>query len=294
MTQRTIKTKNEYYQIKNKPTQEELLKYYEKKYYQHGIGSYEKEYSEEELQFTKDRQKYLEFCLRKIHYDKFKDKTFLDIGCGEGWSLSHFNFLGCKVKGVDFSSFGIEKFNPDILKYFKKGNIYDFIYDQIEKSNLWDIINLSNVIEHVLEPEELIFNLKSILSKGGKIICTFPNDYSPFQKLLLKNKKIDSDFWVTIPDHISYFNKESFTKMAQSLGLHIELLLADFPIDIFLLNEHSNYINNTSKGKEAHYARIRSVNLLNQIDFNTSVETFINLGKIGFGRNLTAFMSIDS
>ena len=79
--------------------------------------------------------------------------------------------------------------------------------------------------------------------------------------------------------------------MSNSIGIDIDLFLADFPVDIFLLNDHSNYIKDPSKGKSAHNAKLLSFNLLNEIDFNRTTETFINFGEMGFSRNLTAFMT---
>ena len=40
-----------------------------------------------------------------------------------------------------------------------------------------DIIHLGNVIEHVLNPEDLLKKIKNILSSNGILICTFPNDF---------------------------------------------------------------------------------------------------------------------
>ncbi|MEK0338057.1 MAG: hypothetical protein QQN41_11550, partial [Nitrosopumilus sp.] len=122
---------------------------------------------------------------------------------------------------------------------------------------------------------------------------TFPNDFSDLQKLLVDSGKVDEEFWVVAPDHISYFTKDSFSKMAESLGLSVELILADFPIDIFLLNDHSNYIKDKSKGKQAHYSRIYVMNLLFDIDFEHNLNAFLSFGQSGFGRNLTAFLRVN-
>jgi len=52
-----------YWEIENKPTQEELQKYYAEKYYQEGEGSYELTYSEEELSYfnAKLEQRFFQF-----------------------------------------------------------------------------------------------------------------------------------------------------------------------------------------------------------------------------------------
>ena len=286
---KVIKKETGYYQLKEKPIKEELDNYYSNKYYQESQGSYETEYSDAEIKYIKSKQRYLHYCCEKILGG---GKSFLDVGCGEGWSLSYFKSIGCNVKGVDFSSFGIEKFNPEVIGFFVKSDIYEFLQNEITTSNRYDIINLTNVIEHVLHPEELLANLKNILSNDGIIIVTFPNDFSKFQYLLYDLGKIEEEFWIVSPDHISYFTKDSFSNMAKSLGFSIELVLADFPIDLFLINDYSNYIRDKSKGKQAHYSRVQTMNLLYDLDFELSAEAFLNLGAMGFGRDLTAFMKI--
>ena len=64
MTSEVIKRKFGYYQLKDKPTNEELSDYYANKYYQEGVGSYEIEYSDVEIKYIKNKQRYLEYCLR--------------------------------------------------------------------------------------------------------------------------------------------------------------------------------------------------------------------------------------
>ncbi len=291
MDYKTIKHVNGYFQITNKPSASELENYYENKYYQEAQAAFELEYSEQELRHLKNRQRAIQFCLEKI-FGALNDKSFLDVGCGEGWALDVFKSAGCNVKGVDFSSFGIEKFNPKLLGFFKKCDIYEFLHNEVKTANNYDIINLKNVIEHVLEPEDLLVELKTLLKPSGILVVTFPNDFSNYQKLLLELEKVDEQFWVSPPDHISYFTKDSFSNLAKSLGLSVEFILADFPIDIFLMNDHSNYVKNKSKGKQAHLARVSIMNFLYDQNLEQTVGALLKFGQLGFGRDLTVFLRI--
>ena len=194
---------------------------------------------------------------------------------------------------MDFSSYGIKKFNDSIKEKFTKMDIYEFIDQEQDSHTSWDIIHLGNVIEHVLNPEDLLKKIKNILCQNGILICTFPNDFSILQKRLLELGKIDDEFWISTPDHISYFNKNSFATIAKSIGLLPQLFLADFPIDFFLLNDHSNYIRDNIKGKEAHLSRVEIINLLCKIDIKACTEFLISIGMLGVGRNLTCFLNID-
>ena len=76
------------------------------------------------------------------------------------------------------------------------------------------------------------------------------------------------------------------------MGYKLELMLADFPIDLFLMNNHSNYALDRTKGKQAHYSRINFMNLIAEINHEKALEIFLNFGSIGIGRNLTAFCTL--
>ena len=281
-----------YYQVKNKPSQEFLNEYYANKYYQQGEGSYEIAYSDAELQYLRHRQLFWQKCLERMGYSDFSNVRLLDVGCGEGWVLSHFAELGCKVTGVDFSSFGVAQFNSHVIGNFHQEDIYLFLQRAVSENQQYDIIALANVVEHVLEPEQVLSDLTKILAPDGVLIVTFPNDFSPLQQKLLRMEKIDKAFWVSPPAHLSYFNKHSFDKTAYKLGMKVQLYLADFPVDIFLMNDHSNYIKDCTKGKQAHYARVYTMNLLAETDIEETVDAFLHFGNLGFGRDLTAFMQV--
>jgi 2-polyprenyl-3-methyl-5-hydroxy-6-metoxy-1,4-benzoquinol methylase len=286
---KTIKT-NEYRQLLKKPSTKELENYYKLIYFQQTKGSFKKHYTKAELVYLHNNLELLSILIKRVLESSFNKKKFLDLGAGEGWALNYFNKLGCIVTGVDLSSFAIEKFNKPMKKFFNEEEINSFIGRAINNKYKYDIINITNVIEHVLDPEILLCGIKKILKKRGVICVTFPNDYSPLQKKLFVKGKIRNAFWVSYPDHISYFNKKSFSGMSKRLGLKPVIFIADFPIDLFLLNDNSNYIVDKTKGKEAHFSRVDFINLICKLDKNTTSEFLLKLGEIGLGRNLTAIL----
>ena len=111
------------------------------------------------------------------------------------------------------------------------------------------------------------------------------------------HSKMTSAWWAVEAKYVSHcslvvsFCKQCLIeKMAKSIGFSSHLTLADFPIDFFLMNDHSNYIKDHTKGKQAHFSRIEIVNMLNKMDANIAAEIFLKLGELGFGRNLTSFL----
>jgi hypothetical protein len=68
-------------------------------------------------------------------------------------------------------------------------------------------------------------------------------------------------------------------------------VIADFPIEWFLMNEYSNYVGNREVGKQAHSARIFLESLLDRVvaDKQKLIDYYEALCAIGQGRQLVGF-----
>ena len=75
----------------------------------------------------------------------------------------------------------------------------------------------------------------------------------------------------------------------ESNGWEEKYVLSDFPIDLFLTNEHSNYIKDRTKGKEAHKTRVQLDNLFHQNDPQKTVRLYQAMADLGFGRQIIGF-----
>lgn len=290
--ERLIRTKSDYYQLKNKPSQLELNDYYANKYYQQSLSSYKTEYSQEELELIEARNLQREYLINEIlSVSQNRDRSMLDVGCGEGFALQTFYNKGWKVKGLDFSIEGIKKQNPSMVKHFMEGDIYALLDNEILLGNKYEVIWIQNVLEHVLEPEKLLLDIKKLTTPRGVVVITVPNDFSELQKFLLNEKKVSKPYWIAVPDHISYFDIHSIKNMVKDTGWECKKIIADFPIDWFLFNERSNYIENLMVGKDAYKAKLQIVNLINKNNVVEINNFYESLAAIGMGRNLTAFIS---
>lgn len=241
MFDKVIRNKYGYYTLKDVPTKPELEQYYAQKYYQESHGNYERNYSDEERRFifNKISQKYM--VIKKIVKNEFgSNLSFLDIGCGEGWALKFFKDLQWDVTGLDFSSYGCKTHNLECLQYVREGDIETNI-DLLRQNNYrFHVIWLDNVLEHVLEPFELLDKCRELINEKGLIVIEVPNDFSQIQQHLYQNGLISRPFWVVSPDHISYFNKEGLISLCSDAGWDCKDLIGDYPIDLALFNERTN------------------------------------------------------
>jgi hypothetical protein len=78
-------------------------------------------------------------------------------------------------------------------------------------------------------------------------------------------------------------------------GYQVLSIQADFPIEVFLANSHSNYWRNRDLGNEAHKARVFCENYLIEKSVSDYVSYSEAQAKLGFGRELIAYAKpIDS
>lgn len=276
-----------YFELKNKPGKDELTEYYRNKYYQESNGSYQNLYSAEEIKFENNKieQKY---SLVQNLLPQNKKLKLLDIGCGEGFCLSYFYKKDWEILGLDFSVHGLATHNPHIEKYVISGDIYDNLKILEEKKSKFDLIWLDNVLEHVLDPLQLLVDCYNLTSENGLLIIEVPNDFSKLQLELKEQKFIDRDFWVVSPDHISYFNKEGLINICKKADWNVEKIIADFPIDFNLFNPNANYIVDKKTGKGAHLQRIKIGNLMHQISVAKANKFYEALADLGLGRQIIA------
>ena len=293
MNSRLQKNPIGFYELAEKTSAQELKKYYEDKYYQEAKGSYELEYTPDELKYFKVRLEQHEAVINACHPPSKTSgtKSFLDVGCGEGYAMSYFRRQGYSVRGLDFSSAGMQSKNPECLDSLITGDVGELLQAEINSSKCYDVIWLQNVLEHVLDPVELLRALRNLVSPEGIAVITVPNDCSNIQREALERGHIDREFWVVPPDHQSYFDNEGLANIACETGWHVMDLLGDFPIDWYLYHPGSNYVSNPSVGKDAHWARVQLELLFSKKPIEDVLGFKRGIAKIGSGRDLTIFVT---
>jgi len=284
-----IKNRYGYYEVKNKPGNEELRGLYLNYFGSPDSDNRPADYSEEEVNYTLNKleQKY-QLIMESTDIDKEK-RSFLDVGTGEGWALRFFKDKGWDSIGLDYTDTGCKRRNPDCLKHLRVGDAYDSLAGLTADKAMFDIIWLDNVLEHLPDPYTMLVSLSKLITDTGMLMVEVPNDFSPIQRHLVDEKIVSKPFWQAALHHLSYFNADGLKALGSDAGWECKSLLSDFPIELFLFNGKTNYVDNPSTGKSCHLSRIKIENMLHNISPQKTNEMYKALAKLNIGRVITGF-----
>jgi 2-polyprenyl-3-methyl-5-hydroxy-6-metoxy-1,4-benzoquinol methylase len=280
-----IDSKYGYKSIKDMPTSEELSSYYNDKYYDKDEGNlqYASEYSDEEIAHKKIVYQETVAIIGETH-----GKVF-EIAFGEGFALNEFSQNGWQISGVDFTLNGLQQYFPELLANVRQGDAIAYMELLAEQGQKFDLIIANNVIEHVIDPEKLVRLMQKILTPNGWIRIVAPNDGNWLQSLIINKGKAKENYYVCPPEHLHYFTKEPLEKLVNANGFKVETTIADFPIDIFVLNPDSNYYADGKKGKNCHQVRVMFELELAQHSIEKSIAYKKGCADAGIGRDVIVY-----
>ena len=268
------------------PSKEEIQKYYEKQYYQEKnpkLLDYEKE--TKEIQWSnlwyRDRLSILNKYINKID----ETRRLLDVGCGNGFFLKFMDENGWEVFGIEPSCTASERAHSSNVNVFNT-TLEDFI--ETKWHGYFDFINLKCVLEHVPNPIEVIDICKDLLNVSGMICIEVPNDFNALQLEAHEHKLCKPHYWMSIPDHINYFDFFSLGKLLEKSGFEIVLQTADFPMELFLLMEE-NYVENNEIGSKCHKKRMK---FESNIEDELRRNIYTSLAKSGIGRSCIMYAKL--
>ena len=169
-----------------------------------------------------------------MHFRNIGRGNLLEVGAGSGKTLHRLNSLGWEVQGIDFDPVAVEKARSLGLDVA----IGD-VFSQGYKSDQFDAVILSHVIEHVPEPVVLLKECRRILKPGGKLMISTPNTGSMGHKLFKNNWR-----GLEPPRHICIFNRSNLERAARDAGFEIAKVCAAGWGRNILFKSLALYLNN--------------------------------------------------
>lgn len=144
-------------------------------------------------------------CIEKFLEEEMggnRSIRILDIGFGKGDLLLHLRQLGyTNLVGMDPSLFSVEHLKKLGIDVYQ-GSVYCPPAEMEELKGSVDVVLLTAVLEHLLEPKQAIKMISPYLKEGGCLVIDIP-DYSFVHKIVLP---IPNQF---NQEHINYFSESS-------------------------------------------------------------------------------------
>lgn len=173
----------------------------------------------------------------------------VDIGCGPGYFLETARERGWEALGIEPSraaagharSLGVE-----VIEEMFDGAL-------IERIGSADVVVMTNVLEHVPNPHDLLEWASQIVDPGGLLCVTVPNDFNPFQATLAAGGAT-GDWWVVPGHHLNYFSFDSLEHLLRLYGLKPIIRTTSFPMEMFALMGE-NYVREPALGRGCHAKR---------------------------------------
>ena len=149
--------------------------------------------------------------------------SVLDAGCGEGFTLARLQKekIGKVHEGIEYDETAIalgRKTYPKV--YIRKGDIYDLPY----KSNSFDLVICTEVLEHLENPKKAYRELIRVSRKY--ILISVPNE--PWFTLQRMARFQNIMHFGAHPEHIQHWTARAFTKFVKVRG--VKLIARKFPI----------------------------------------------------------------
>lgn len=105
--------------------------------------------------------------------------TVLEIGCGGGWNLLPLRERGHSVSGYDFDEDYLAAGRAQGLD-LRRGGLEAAIVDGRRR----DLVVLSHVVEHLLDPVGELARLRPVIGQGGHLFVEVPNLFGVTRNLL--------------------------------------------------------------------------------------------------------------
>ena len=134
-------------------------------------------------------------------------KTLLEIGVGAGQSILWFEEEGFDVSGIEPDGRNVSMIN----KVLKRGKVAETSVEGFSSDKVFDVIWMSHVLEHLIEPVRFLKKIRNNLKKSGIFFIEVPNcEYEPMlQSSIEKNP------------HLYHFTKKALTKMVEQTEYRI-------------------------------------------------------------------------
>jgi SAM-dependent methyltransferase len=183
------------------------------------ITLYESQYNfggETGTRYTRLRERFLMSFLYRLWIRLDGDIAFhsqsgpgrlLDVGCNEGRGLRIYTRSGFVAEGLELNERAAMRAKEVGFK------VYTCLLEDYNTTAPYDVAVLSNVLEHSLDPQQMLSDVRRILKNNGKVWITCPNSQSWLRKVFGRS-------WINwhVPFHVFHFSPKTLRQLVEDAG----------------------------------------------------------------------------
>ena len=144
------------------------------------------------------------------HFHPRPGSAILDLGCSSGRNVLHYAREGHEVAGVECSRVAVDQFGEQWLnepeEVRQRCRVIHSMVEDWESYGEWDHILLTEVLEHVQDPTQVLKVARKALAEGGEIYVTGPTTFS---------HDIDAD-------HVRKLSEDALRSWSRKAGLRVK------------------------------------------------------------------------
>jgi SAM-dependent methyltransferase len=131
----------------------------------------------------------------------------LDIGCNEGRGLKLYQHNGYLPEGLELNE------TAAAVARSRGFTVHTETLERFDQVDAYDVAVLSNVLEHSLDPKDMLKNVHRILKPGGQVWISCPNNKSWIRHVFGR-------YWINwhVPFHLVHFSSTGLKQILDDTG----------------------------------------------------------------------------
>lgn len=158
--------------------------------------------------------------LKKHSLTSFAGARLLDIGCGVGGFLRFAEEQGFLVHGFDASEAHVSAAEVEFESVRCATSIHQY-HELLGRGAEYDVITLWDVFEHIRDPEALLHEIHSHLSKSGFLYLSIPSAGPNEMKIAVKKMLGRTESGLIPWEHVFYYTESTIRTRLERAGFEV-------------------------------------------------------------------------
>lgn len=144
--------------------------------------------------------------------------SLLDVGCNEGRGLEFYQSHGFSAEGLELNGKAAE------VARAKGFTVYCSTLESYSAETKYDVVVLSNVLEHSLNPGSMLQHIHQLLNSNGQVWISCPNSQSWLRSVFGR-------YWINwhVPFHVVHFSQDTLRGVLKKSQFEIVKMRQETP-----------------------------------------------------------------